>query len=89
MDFDIVFSKEADIEFYIIDCFLGAKGINEKFHLDFHEQMQHIKANPFQFQLRYKDVRMVHLKKFNYSIHYCVFDKTITVLRILNQKQAF
>lgn len=89
MDFEITFSKEADIEFYIIDCFLGAIGIGERFHKDFHSQMMRVKVNPLQFQIRCKDVRIVHLKEFNYSIHYAVFNNTITVLRILNQHQDY
>lgn len=89
MDFNIEFSRDADIEFNTIDCFFGAIGIGERFNNDFHFQMMRIQSNPFQFQMRYKDVRIVHLKHFKYSIHYNVVDKTITVLRILSQQQSY
>ena len=84
MDFSLEFSREADIEFNTIDCFFGAIGVGERFQKDFHLQMMRIQSNPFQFQVRYGDIRIVHLKDFKYSIHYNVVNKTITVLRILN-----
>ena len=89
MDFDLEFSREADIEFNTIDCFFGAIGIADKFHRDFHFQMKRIKINPFQFQIRYQDIRVVHLKQFKYAIHYRVVSKNITVLRILSQHQFY
>ena len=89
MGFELEFSSEADIEFNTIDCFLGTVGTNVKFHKDFHFQMLHIKANPLQFQTRYKDVRITHLKRFNYSIHFRVVHNIVTVLRILHQHQSY
>ncbi|MGO3181215.1 MAG: type II toxin-antitoxin system RelE/ParE family toxin [Aequorivita sp.] len=89
MDFNLEFSREADIEFNTIDCFFGAIGIGEKFHKDFHMQMMRIQSNPFQFQLRYEDIRIVHLKHFNYSIHFNVKKDNIIVLRILSQHQDY
>ena len=89
MDFNIEFSREADIEFNTIDCFFGAIGVGERFHKDFHMQMMRIQSNPFQFQLRYEDIRIVHLKGFHYSIHYNVVENNITVLRILSQHQSY
>lgn len=89
MEYDLEFSREADIELNTIDCFFGAIGIGEKFHKDFHLQMMRIQSNPFQFQIRYLDIRIVHLKHFNYSIHYNVIEKTITILRILNHRQSY
>lgn len=89
MDFNIEFSHEADIEFNTIDCFFGAIGIGERFHKEFHSQMMRILSNPFQFQIRYADIRIVHLRQFNYSIHYNIIDENITILRILNQHQSY
>lgn len=89
MDFNLQFSREADIEFNTIDCFFSAINKAGEFHKDFHFQMMRIKANPFQFQIRYNNIRMVHLKHFNYSIHYHIVENTITVLRILSQHQSY
>jgi len=89
MGFNLEFSREADIEFNLIDCFFETIKIGERFHRDFHLQMMRIQSNPYQFQMRYKDVRIVHLKHFKYSIHYNVVDKTIIVLRILSQQQSY
>lgn len=89
MGFNLVFSREADIEFNTIDCFYGTLSIGERFHKDFHLQMMRIQSNSFQFQLRYKDIRIVHLKHFNYSIHYNVMGDDITILRILSQHQSY
>ncbi len=89
MDFNLEFSREADIEFNTIDCFFCVIGVGARFHKDFHLQMMRIQSNPFQFQVRYGDIRIVHLKDFKYSIHYNVVNETITVLRILNQHQSY
>ena len=89
MEFNLEFSREADIELNTIDCFFGAVGIGEKSHNDFHFRIMHIQSNPFQFQLRYKDIRMVQLKHFNYSIHYTVSANNVMVLRILGQHQSY
>lgn len=89
MDFNLEFSREADIEFNMIDCYFVALGIGENFHRDFHMQVMRIHSNPFQFQLRYEDISIVHLNHFNYSIYYNVIEDTITVLRILNQHQFY
>ena len=89
MGFEIEFSREADIEFNTIDCYLGAIGSNVKFHKDFHLQITRIKGNPHQFQIKYEDIRVVFLKRFNYSIHYRIVSSTITVLRILHQNQSY
>lgn len=69
--------------------FFSAIGVGAKFHKDFHLQMMRIQSNPFQFQVCYGDIRIVQLNDFNYSIHYNVVNKTITVLRILNQHQSY
>ena len=89
MGFNLVFSQEADIEFNLIDCFFGALGKEKKFHKDFHRQMVNIKENPFQFQIRYQDIRIVHLKYFKYSIHFNIVKNNIIILRVLGQYQSY
>lgn len=89
MEWVVEFSKEADIDFNKIRCFFEVTGVVERFQKDFLIQMKRIEFNPYQFQIRYRDIRLVHLKKFNYTIHYKISNETIVVLRILNQKQSY
>lgn len=89
MDFELEFTREAEVDFKEIDCFFYALGIVERFYEDFNRQMTYIQNNPFLFQLRYKNVRIAHLQNFKYSIHFIILHKTITVLRILEQHRHF
>lgn len=89
MDFKIELSRKAEIEFNIIDCYFSGLGISQKFYEDFHSQILLIQSNPFLFQTRYKNIRIVHLNHFNYSIHYNIENNVITILRILGQAQQY
>ncbi|MEW4923820.1 type II toxin-antitoxin system RelE/ParE family toxin [Algibacter sp. 2305UL17-15] len=85
----IQFTEEARIEFHKIKCFMDFNGKADEFWEDLERQIKMISDFPEAFQVRYKNVRIVPLEKFNYSIHYVIKPNEILVYRFLNQKQNF
>lgn len=49
--------------------------------------LKYLRKNPYLFQVYYKEVRIVHFTKFNFSIHYLVSNETVYILRILTQNK--
>lgn len=62
-------------------------GLEIKFLLELDRGMIFIQKNPLKCQLRYKDVRIKFLKKFDFGIHYIIESKTVFVLSLLHVKQ--
>ncbi|WP_242202193.1 hypothetical protein [Aestuariivivens insulae] len=85
----IQFTEEAKIEFHKAKCFMEFNGKSEEFWVDIEKQLDFILVYPIAFQVRYKNVRIVNLDNFNYSIHYIAKPYGILVYRFLNQKQDF
>jgi len=54
---------------------------------DLDEALSIIISSRLIFQVRYSKVRLVHLNKFPYSIHFEVFEKRVEVYKFLHQKQ--
>src|ERR1041385_2594447 len=55
-----------------------SNGLGEKFFADLDKQIEKLKISPF-FQVRYKDIRCLPLKKFPFMIHFTVNEIQITV----------
>jgi hypothetical protein len=85
----IEFTDEARIEFHKAKCFMEYNGKENQFWNDVNRHIELIKEFPEAFQIRYMNVRIVALERFNYSIHYVVKPKDILVYRFLNQQQDF
>ncbi|TGV04146.1 hypothetical protein [Flavivirga rizhaonensis] len=85
----IEFSEEARIEFHKAKCFMEFKNKEAEFWLDVDRQLHLIVDYPEAFQVCYKNIRVVSLENFNYSIHYVKKPYGILVYRFLNQKQNF
>jgi hypothetical protein len=64
-------------------------GKEQEFWFDVDRQIELIRKFTYAFQIRYKNVRVVALENFNFSIHYMIDTNGIMVLRFLNQKQDF
>ena len=83
-------SDEAKTELHLALCYFKIKNSEDQFLNDLIKQLRLICSMPEAFQIRYRDVRIVSLSKFNYSIHYRVrANGSLVVYRILNQKQDF
>ncbi|KAB1067926.1 hypothetical protein F6U93_08270 [Tamlana haliotis] len=88
-DKHVVFSEEARIEFHKAKCYMEFTGKEDEFWLDVNRQLQIILEYPEAFQIRYRDIRIIPLERFNYSIHYVSKPNSLLVYRFLNQKQNF
>jgi hypothetical protein len=61
----------------------------EKFQIQLEEAKLIITKQPYSFQIRYKEVRMSHLKNFPVSLHYVINEKLkiVTLIAVLSSKQ--
>jgi len=90
MDVSYEFSEEATLELHRAECYFKLVNRENDFFLDLIDQLRMILKMPEAFQVRYDSVRVVLLKRFNYSIHYRIKDNgNIIIYRILNQSQEF
>jgi hypothetical protein len=84
MNYKIVIIDEAKIDYR--KALFWYKNINPKlakrFHLAFKESLEIIKKNPFHFQVRYNDVRIIMFTIFPYLIHFTV-DKNVIVIKAI------
>jgi hypothetical protein len=89
MNYKIVIIDEAKIDFR--ESFFWYKNINSKlakrFHLSFKESLSIIKKNPFHFQIRYSDVRIIMLTTFPYLIHYSIHKNNIVIKAIYHSSR--
>jgi len=61
----------------------------DSFHIEFWNKIDYLKINPLHYQNRYKKVRIAHLKRFPFGIHYIIDKRVIRVFKILHHKQYF
>jgi toxin ParE1/3/4 len=60
-----------DVEAIVLYYNQESEGLGQRFFDDFKTTYQLLRTNPF-YQIRYQDVRCVHLRKFPYMIHFSV-----------------
>jgi hypothetical protein len=89
MAYKIVFSSEASREIELAECYFKSKQLEKSFLTDLNKQFIFLEKYPQSRQIRYKNVRIHLLEKFNYSLHYVVDSKRVYILRLLNQNQDF
>lgn len=83
------FSDEARLELHRALCYFKLIQKDELFLDDLLNQIRLILSMPKAFQARYRNVRIVQLENYNYSIHYSIYNGNIYILRLLNQYQDF
>ncbi len=83
------FSDEAKQELHRALCYFKLILKDELFLDDLVNQIRLILSMPEAFQIRYRNVRIVQLENYNYSIHYSIYGENIYILRILSQYQDF
>lgn len=62
-------------------------GLEIKFLLELDKAMDYIQKHPLKSQLRYRDVRIKFLKKFDFGIHYIIENQTVFVLTVFHTSQ--
>lgn len=90
MEENFELSHEAKLELHRALCYFKLYNQEDAFLDDFIQQLNRITVIPKAFQLRYKNVRIVQFKSFNYSIHFRVkTNGSILIYHILHQNQSF
>ncbi len=86
---EIRITKEAKIELHKAKCFFEFNEQEDTFWADFYRQIEILFLMPKAFQVRYRNVRIITLERFDYSIHYIVKPYGILIYRFLNQRQNY
>ncbi len=86
---EVRFSEEARIELHKAKYFMEFLGKEDAFWGDIDKQLELLLQFPYAFQERYRDIRIVSLDQFDYSIHYIPKPYGVLVYRFLNKNQDF
>lgn len=86
MNFNIIILEGAKID--VRECINWYKNINpilsKRFANAFNNSIKKIKENPFQYQIRYDNVRIILLKTFPYLVHFSVDNDKIVIKAVLH-----
>lgn len=63
------------------------EGLGSDFLAILSHQLQLIEKHPYQYAIRYKDLRAALLSKFPYLIYFRIVEQTIRVLAVLHTKR--
>lgn len=89
MKYLVKVEKEAEKDILIAKCHYKLSNNEKMFNKDFLNLTEYLKANPYLFQVYYKNIRVAHFKNFLYSIHFIINKQEVLILRVLHQKQKF
>lgn len=89
MVYKINVSKDAERDLLTAKCHYNVSGLEDTFDNDFKSQITYLKANPFLYQVYYRNVRRAHFTTFKYSIHFIIHNDAVYILRVLHYKQKF
>lgn len=89
MAFRVRLAIEAERELKKAECFYDALAKRMEFLIDFDEHIEFLEKNPYLFQIRYRNVRIVHFRIFPYSLYYNIQGEEVTVLDIMRQSQSY
>jgi plasmid stabilization system protein ParE len=78
---------EEDIKQAVFWYQMEKEGLGSDFLAALSDQLQLIEQHPYQYALRYKDLRAALLNKFPYLIYYRIIEQTIRVLAVLHTKR--
>ena len=86
MNFKIIILEEAKSD--VRESITWYKNINpilsKRFSNSFNNSVKQIKENPFQYQIRYDEVRVVLLRTFPYLIHFSIDKETIVIKAVFH-----
>lgn len=60
------------------------KKLAQRFARDLRAKTKYIHKKPLHIQVRYDSIRIAHLKKFPYSIHFAIEEQTIIILAVFH-----
>ena len=86
MNFKIIILEEAKSD--VRESIAWYKNINpmlsKRFANSFNNSVKQIKENPFRYQIRYDQIRVVLLKTFPYLIHFSIDNEIIVIKAVLH-----
>ncbi|CAM3472462.1 type II toxin-antitoxin system RelE/ParE family toxin [Flavobacterium chungbukense] len=86
MSYKIVILEEAKADYK--ESLLFYKNINPKLAIRFNDSFKKsiaiIQNDPFLFQLKYDNIRIIFFKTFPYAIHYSIYENSIVIKSIFH-----
>jgi hypothetical protein len=61
----------------------------DKFHQEFWSKIDYIKKHPLQHSIKYREIRIAHIKIFPIGIHFIIENDNILILKVLHHKQFY
>ena len=91
MKYTVKFQKESLNDFEKGNAYYKkiSSDLADKFFQSFKEKIGDIEEQPLHYQLKYKNIRIAHLKHFPFSIHFIIEKTSIYILRVLHQKRCY
>lgn len=84
--YQILLSNEAVND--LIDAYdwyeLQRKNLGHEFELSVEATLNQLSRNPFEFQEKYRTVRIAYLQRFPYGIHFLIDDEFVRVIAIFH-----
>lgn len=86
MNYKVLILKEARLEIKeTLDWYRNINPIlSKKFTISFKKSLNLIRISPYQFQVRYENIRVILLDKFPYLIHFSVENETIFIKSVFH-----
>jgi len=85
-NFSLIISDEAYLD--IADTFTWYDAIEEplgkKFIISFESSLNTLLNNPLSYHVRYKNVRIIFMKRFPYGIHYVIDGNILKVIAVFH-----
>ncbi|PBJ14622.1 type II toxin-antitoxin system RelE/ParE family toxin [Flavobacterium sp. ACN6] len=86
MNYRIVILDEAKLDYK--KSLFWYKNINPKLSVRFNDSFKKsvaiLKKDPFLFQIRYDNIRILFLKTFPYAIHYSIYENSVVIKSIFH-----
>ena len=90
MSYELIVRNRAEKEFekVMYEYKLISKDVSSRFFIELENALNRITKNPKAFQIRYKNMRMIHLPTFPFSLHFKInlTKKTVRVFALSPSK---
>ncbi|AWK02701.1 type II toxin-antitoxin system RelE/ParE family toxin [Flavobacterium crocinum] len=86
MNYKIVILEKAKLDYK--ESLFWCKNIHPKLAIRFNDSFKKsiaiIKNNPFLFQVKYDNIRIIFFKTFPYAIHYSIYENSVVIKSIFH-----
>lgn len=90
MNFSLELTQEAKSDIFEAYSYYEfvLNGLGSDFQSCVKKSIKNIQNNPFLFQIKYNRVRIKHISKFPFGIHFIIVEDNIIVIGILHTSQS-